>query len=65
VGGEEFAFVLPNCPPEEAVEIAERLREKIPRLAYPDGSSGGPVPARVTVSIGVAAATPPGWDLGS
>jgi diguanylate cyclase (GGDEF)-like protein len=65
VGGEEFAFVLPNCPPEEAVEIAERLREKIPRLAYPDGVSGGPVPARVTVSIGVAAATRPGWDLGS
>jgi diguanylate cyclase (GGDEF)-like protein len=63
VGGEEFAFVLPNSPPEEAVEIAERLREKIPRLAYPDGGPGGPVSAHVTVSIGVAAASRPGWDL--
>ncbi len=65
VGGEEFAFVLPNSPPEEAIEIAERLRERIPRLAYSDGGPGGPVPARVTVSIGVAVASRPGWDLGS
>jgi diguanylate cyclase (GGDEF)-like protein len=64
VGGEEFAFILPNSPVPEAVEIAERLREKIPRLAFPDGGAGGPVPARVTVSIGVAAASHPGWDLG-
>jgi diguanylate cyclase (GGDEF)-like protein len=65
VGGEEFAFVLPNSPAEEAAQIAERLREKIPRLAYPNGGPGGLVPARVTVSIGVAAASRPSLDLDS
>jgi diguanylate cyclase (GGDEF)-like protein len=40
-GGEEFALALPGCTPEEAIEVAERLRQ-----ATPDGE---------TCSIGIAA----------
>jgi diguanylate cyclase (GGDEF)-like protein len=64
VGGEEFAFVLPGSTAQEAAETAERLRKKLSRLAFPHDGPGGPMPDRVTVSIGVAAASRPGWDLG-
>jgi diguanylate cyclase (GGDEF)-like protein len=64
VGGEEFAFVLPDSPVPEAVRVAERLREKIPQLAFPPEGPAGPMPARVTVSIGLVADARPGWDLG-
>jgi diguanylate cyclase (GGDEF)-like protein len=64
VGGEEFAFVLPGSTAQEAVEIAERLREKLSLLAFPHDGPGAPMPDHVTVSIGVAAASRPGWDLG-
>jgi hypothetical protein len=63
VGGEELAFILPNSPAAEAAEVAERLREKIPRLAFPHAGPAGLVPVRVTVSIGVAAADRPSRDL--
>jgi diguanylate cyclase (GGDEF)-like protein len=63
VGGEEFAFVLPGSTAAEAAEIAERLRETIARLDFARGGPGGLMPARVTVSVGVAAASRPGWDL--
>jgi diguanylate cyclase (GGDEF)-like protein len=63
VGGEEFSFLLPNTPVPEAVEIAERLREKIP-LALPHEDPAGPMLSQVTVSVGVAAADQPAWDLG-
>jgi diguanylate cyclase (GGDEF)-like protein len=59
VGGEEFGFVLPNIPLLEAVEIAERLREKIPEIVLQ--REGSP---RVTVSIGLAVVTRPAGDLG-
>jgi diguanylate cyclase (GGDEF)-like protein len=39
-GGEEFALVLPNCTPEQAMEVAHRLR-----AATPEGE---------TCSIGIA-----------
>lgn len=39
-GGEEFALVLPNCTPEQAMEVADRLR-----AATPEGE---------TCSIGIA-----------
>jgi diguanylate cyclase (GGDEF)-like protein len=39
-GGEEFALVLPNCAPEQAMEVADRLR-----AATPEGE---------TCSIGIA-----------
>lgn len=44
--GEEFALVLPSCPPEDATAVAERLREAIISLDGP--------PAPLTASVGVA-----------
>ena len=44
-GGEEFAIVLPGCGPEEAVDIAERLRRAV-------SAAPGVVP--ITASAGVA-----------
>ena len=47
-GGEEFVVVLPACPAEDAVAIAEQLREAIAtRSDGPDGPA-------VTASAGVA-----------
>ena len=46
IGGEEFAVLLPDCPIDDAIESAERLRQALSRIARPDGW--------LTVSIGVA-----------
>jgi diguanylate cyclase (GGDEF)-like protein len=65
IGGEEFAFVL-CCTPIQAVEVAERVRQAIPRIAFPsvpDASPDSPKPSGVTVSIGVAAAGQVTWSL--
>ena len=45
-GGEEFAVILPSCPPDEAVRVAERLRQ---------GIAGDNAPLAVTASVGVSA----------
>ena len=50
IGGEEFAAVLPATSLDEALEIAERIRNATERLRVP--LSGRAV--SVTVSIGVA-----------
>jgi diguanylate cyclase (GGDEF)-like protein len=48
-GGEEFAIVLPNCPPAFGETVAERVRRRV---------EGTPVPvapselAKVTISVG-------------
>ena len=63
VGGEEFAFVLPGSHALEAIEVAERLREKIPQLMPPHEGPAGQMPLPVTVSIGLTAADQPGCDL--
>ena len=44
-GGEEFAIILPGCGPEEAAEIAERLRRSV---------STAPSIVAITASAGVA-----------
>ncbi len=46
IGGEEFAVLLPDCPIDDAIESAERLRQALAQIARPDGW--------LTVSIGVA-----------
>lgn len=51
-GGEEFAVVLRRADPQQAVEVAERIREHISLISI--GELG--VDERVTVSIGVAVA---------
>ena len=50
-GGEEFSILLPAMGQEDAVAVAERLRQA---AAEAEISYGG-VPVRVTISIGVAA----------
>ncbi len=48
-GGEEFAVLLPQTSAEEASRIAERIRQRIERTAFPM--------RQVTVSIGIASCT--------
>ena len=51
LGGEEFALVLPQTPPEAAYNLANRLREKVRSLRFesPEGTFG------TTISLGVSA----------
>src|SRR5919202_1270689 len=51
-GGEEFAILLPETPPEQAFEIAERIRRPVAPRAYDVETPSEPI--RATVSIGVA-----------
>jgi diguanylate cyclase (GGDEF)-like protein/putative nucleotidyltransferase with HDIG domain len=51
-GGEEFAILLPETPPEQAFEIAERIRRTVAGRAFDVETSSEPI--RATVSIGVA-----------
>jgi diguanylate cyclase (GGDEF)-like protein len=60
-GGEEFALLLPSTPLDIARRVAERLRQAVAVLRFPDlsltnegeeQSSGGG--GRVTISLGVA-----------
>ncbi len=55
LGGEEFIVVLPDTGIEEAVKVAERLRQAVETLVIPAGEARhSSEPLRVTVSIGVA-----------
>lgn len=49
-GGEEFVIALTNTPIEGALVIAERVREKIARLEFPEIGTQ----FQVTISIGIA-----------
>ncbi|HKP52104.1 MAG TPA: diguanylate cyclase [Chloroflexia bacterium] len=51
-GGEEFAIALTETHPEEALEIAERLREAVEASSFDVTTSAAPI--QVTMSIGVA-----------
>ncbi|MBA3476274.1 MAG: GGDEF domain-containing protein, partial [Actinobacteria bacterium] len=51
-GGEEFSILLPETPPEQALEIAERIRRAVAARLYDVETSSEPI--RATVSIGVA-----------
>jgi diguanylate cyclase (GGDEF)-like protein/putative nucleotidyltransferase with HDIG domain len=52
-GGEEFVILLPETPPDQALEIAERVRRAVAERSFAVTTSIEPI--RVTVSIGVAA----------
>jgi diguanylate cyclase (GGDEF)-like protein/putative nucleotidyltransferase with HDIG domain len=52
-GGEEFALLLPETPPEEAFEIAERVRRAVAAEGFDVPTSTEEIYA--TVSMGVAA----------
>ena len=51
-GGEEFTVLLPQVPAEQALEVAEKLRQAIEGHAFPGGETQ-PL-GRVTLSLGVA-----------
>jgi diguanylate cyclase len=55
-GGEEFAIILPNCPPAFGLTVAERIRLKVQRRAVTVAAG---VEVSVTISIGGAFA--PQW----
>jgi diguanylate cyclase (GGDEF)-like protein/putative nucleotidyltransferase with HDIG domain len=51
-GGEEFAILLPETAPEQALEIAERIRRTVSETQFDVETSSEPIHA--TVSLGVA-----------
>jgi diguanylate cyclase (GGDEF)-like protein len=55
-GGEEFAIILPNCPPAFAQAVAERIRAKVQALSVTVAPG---VTMRATISLGGAFA--PQW----
>mgnify|MGYP000120737828 CR=1 FL=1 len=59
-GGEEFVLALPETPKEGALEVAERVRERIAATSI-DGVDGNPA-LKVTASIGVATMPTDGED---
>jgi diguanylate cyclase (GGDEF)-like protein/putative nucleotidyltransferase with HDIG domain len=59
-GGEEFSILLPETPPEQAMEIAERIRRAVAQRTFDVETSSEPI--RATVSIGVAGFPKDGTD---
>ncbi|MFO0599352.1 MAG: GGDEF domain-containing protein [Myxococcaceae bacterium] len=59
IGGEEFALILRQCAPEEALRVTERLRERTEQLDLMHADQRVPI----TVSIGVTS-LPPGLTTG-
>jgi diguanylate cyclase (GGDEF)-like protein len=54
-GGEEFCLLLPNRNSEQASRVGEMVRAAVENLAMPHATS---LHRQVTVSVGVASATP-------
>jgi diguanylate cyclase (GGDEF)-like protein/putative nucleotidyltransferase with HDIG domain len=59
-GGEEFSILLPETPPEQASEIAERIRRAVAARTFDVETSSEPI--RATISIGVAGYPKDGAD---
>jgi len=52
-GGEEFSILLPETPPDQALEIADRIRRAVAAKFFEVETSSEPI--RATISMGVAA----------
>jgi diguanylate cyclase (GGDEF)-like protein/putative nucleotidyltransferase with HDIG domain len=59
-GGEEFSILLPETPPEQAMEIAERIRRRVAEREFEVETAAEPIHA--TVSLGVAGFPKDGAD---
>jgi diguanylate cyclase (GGDEF)-like protein/putative nucleotidyltransferase with HDIG domain len=59
-GGEEFAILLPETPPEQAIEIADRIRRAVAEEPFEIDTSNEPI--RATISLGVAGFPKDGTD---
>src|SRR5437763_2860680 len=59
-GGEEFSILLPETHPDQALEIAERIRRAVADRMFDVETSSEPI--RATVSIGVAGYPKDGTD---
>jgi diguanylate cyclase (GGDEF)-like protein len=51
-GGEEFSVLLPSATPEQALEIAERIRRAVEAARFEEETV--PEPLSATISIGIA-----------
>ncbi len=60
-GGEEFSILLPETPPEQAYEIADRIRRAVAARLYEVETSSEPI--RATISMGVASFPRDGDDM--
>jgi diguanylate cyclase (GGDEF)-like protein/putative nucleotidyltransferase with HDIG domain len=60
-GGEEFAILLPETGPEQALETAERIRRAVAAARFEVETSNEPISA--TVSIGIASFPKDGSDV--
>ena len=56
IGGEEFAVILPNCPPAFGQAVAERIRQRVENMIIAIGSS-----QKLGVTISVGGAYAPQW----
>jgi diguanylate cyclase (GGDEF)-like protein/putative nucleotidyltransferase with HDIG domain len=59
-GGEEFSILLPETPPEQAMEIAERIRRAVAEREFEIETAAEPI--RATISLGVAGFPKDGAD---
>ncbi len=55
-GGEEFALILPNCDRELALEIAERIRQRVAGMRIASDSG---IEVQLSLSLGVTCWTKP------
>ncbi len=60
-GGEEFSILLPETPPEEAQEIADRIRRAVAARLFEVETSSEPI--RATISMGIASFPRNGNDM--
>jgi diguanylate cyclase (GGDEF)-like protein/PAS domain S-box-containing protein len=51
IGGDEFVVLLEGAGPDEAVAVAERIRDRAPTVGLPPGYDGPPVGASVGIAL--------------